>query len=79
MPKKVTKAMMAPVPRPRFARLESRDEVDATVISLAIPRELHRRVKAAGLAFNFSLSHIAREALTAWCDAHPVAPERGRR
>jgi hypothetical protein len=53
--------------------------VDATLISLAIPRALLRRVKVAGVAFNFSLSHIAREALTEWCDRHPVAPERGRR
>ena len=68
-----------PKPAARFARLKSRDEVDAVLISLAIPRALQRRVKAAGLAFNYSLSHIARVALTEWLDRNRVAPEGGRR
>ena len=59
-----------PTPAARFVRLKSRDEADAIMLNVAIPRALHRRVKMAGIQFNFSLSHIAREALTAWLDQH---------
>ena len=76
MPKKVVRQ---PKPAARFQRLASRADVDATLISLAIPNALQYRVKVAGLAFNFSLSHIARLALTEWLERNPVAPEGGRR
>ena len=76
MPKK---AVRPPRPAARFARLASRADVDATFVSFAIPRALQRRVKAAGLELNYSLSHIARVALEEWLDRNPVAPEKGRR
>jgi hypothetical protein len=75
MPKKTVRQ---PKPAARFQRLASRADVDATLISLAIPKALQYRVKAAGLAFNFSLSHIARLALSEWLDRN-VTPEGGRR
>jgi hypothetical protein len=66
-------------PAARFQRLPSRSDVDAILISFAIPRALQRRVKAAGLAFNYSLSHIARLALSEWLDRNPAPPEKGQR
>jgi hypothetical protein len=53
-----------PKPSKTRKRLETREGTRIT--TLALPRDLHRRVSQAGLELNWSFAEVTRAALEAW-------------
>ncbi len=65
---------MSPTPKltraPKRQRLKSRQDADAVVTSMVLPRKLHKDAIDAAYALNWSLAELTRRALEEWLDRH---------
>jgi len=63
----------------KHRRLTSREDTEAVVTSVVLPRDLHKRTAVAALDSNWSMAELFRVAVREWLDRHDVARRSGGR
>ena len=63
----------------KLRRLTSREDTEAVVTSVGLPRDLHKRTAVAALDLNWSMAELFRVAVREWLDRHDVARRSGGR